>query len=820
MDWQSGRQEVRDETSRQLLKQFYDFTCHQMAEEADVEAECLQLEMELCGLWYEAMAADTSVSRGRLSIIEPERELVSLPPNASPGGDTEALTHEEWEDEWLADSTRYPYHGGWPAQCLLYGEPSGYGDFHPVAETPGLFRIVSEEGVCSFYNDSPSYVMHIKLCFPPTPDVAPGPTTTTTTLEDGQVLYEVQLAPQDTVLFSFGLAAHYANLTQRVLRDHKPNPHFAADRQRCEKELENMHSVCGESPTEEEVLAACLNGQLPAFIDPAFPPRTTSIYRAEWEAGEMREVPWYRPSGYLPDRQWEGLQLFRGDARPTDTCKGEGGSGFCEAASALSLDPKSLRNLFRHPVRGHEGKEERRFHAQWVSLHHHGWWRSCLVDDYLPASHNGPTFGRCERDLHKLWYPLLEKAHAKMNGSYAAVQSFSALSSMQALTGYPTWDFSDRWRAARQYGGQQAEQLFHCIDSLLKGNHWVCCYGPREAGATEPGSTKSSSGTKGGSNNSSALQQQWVGEDMGLPLVPSCLISGAAHDGEFWLIQIRHSSFSTIRYDGRWCRESILWKQEPQLAAQCHNQLEAAVWVSLEDVVEMFLGAGVILRSAESSTHDYRMRGEFSAACSPSSVLVLKTPAAPATGATATVAAAAAAEKKPQRLIFSLTVLPHSEGDTRSSPIRARGGADGFALTVYRLSEDTAELKPYLLSSPNLTEPFELQKKQQKQSLKMTYIKSSTVGLQFSVEPASTYVFVPSAETLRHGARGYTISAILPASVALSELKVAELQDAEEAVRALDAIPAGSLQPHSTECQRRTEGLIVSDVVTSLLDLP
>jgi hypothetical protein len=67
-----------------------------------------------------------------------------------------------------------------------------------------------------------------------------------------------------------------------------------------------------------------------------------------------------------------------------------------------------------------------------------------VVDDRVPCRDNGdgtfrPAFSRATSDI---WVPLLEKAWAKLNGSYEDSVSGNPADALQCLTGAPTRCFS------------------------------------------------------------------------------------------------------------------------------------------------------------------------------------------------------------------------------------------------------------------------------------------------------------------------------------------------------------------------------------------
>ena len=70
-----------------------------------------------------------------------------------------------------------------------------------------------------------------------------------------------------------------------------------------------------------------------------------------------------------------------------------------------------------------------------VKILYRGKWRAIDIDDYFPFENNGPAFSQTRSN--ELWVLILEKAWAKIYGSYKQIEAGYPEEALHDLTGAP-----------------------------------------------------------------------------------------------------------------------------------------------------------------------------------------------------------------------------------------------------------------------------------------------------------------------------------------------------------------------------------------------
>ncbi|KAM4013709.1 calpain-3 isoform 5-T5 [Anomaloglossus baeobatrachus] len=184
----------------------------------------------------------------------------------------------------------------------------------------------------------------------------------------------------------------------------------------------NLPIIAGKEKNFEQLRDKYLEKKI-LFEDRDFPPNDSSLFYSQTYPVKFE---WKRPPEIC-----ENPQFIIGGANRTDICQGDlGDCWFLAAIACLTLNEKLLFRVI---------PPEQNFTENYAGIFHFQFWRygdwvDVVIDDCLPTFNNQLVFTKSSQ-RNEFWSALLEKAYAKLHGSYEALKGGNTTEAMEDFTG-------------------------------------------------------------------------------------------------------------------------------------------------------------------------------------------------------------------------------------------------------------------------------------------------------------------------------------------------------------------------------------------------
>lgn len=297
------------------------------------------------------------------------------------------------------------------------------------------------------------------------------------------------------------------------------------------------------------------------YVDDTFPANAQSLYGDRRSAaarfmGKGLSGPNYEWK--RPHQLGSGWTVIGNSIEAQDIIQGElGDCWFLSALSVLAERPHLIDRILLTKQYNPEGAYAVRFFRD-------GDWKRVIVDDFFPTKYNQLAYGHCSG--RHLWVSIIEKAYAKLHGSYAAIVAGQAFNALFDLTGAPCESIS------LEKDGVDLEMLWGRLLSFKQSNFLMaaaCC----RQGASE----------------------QYL-EQAGLIINHAYSLVNVWAEAGYKLVKLRNP-WGRVEWKGDWGRQSKQWTPEWKKKLNYYEEA-GTFWMAYSDFVVHFATVDVCKEQA------------------------------------------------------------------------------------------------------------------------------------------------------------------------------------------------------------------------------
>eukprot|EP01063_Lacrimia_lanifica_P002983 TRINITY_DN11611_c0_g2_i1.p1 TRINITY_DN11611_c0_g2~~TRINITY_DN11611_c0_g2_i1.p1 ORF type:complete len:825 (+),score=202.42 TRINITY_DN11611_c0_g2_i1:181-2475(+) len=435
-----------------------------------------------------------------------------------------------------------------------------------------LAKAASGATLVAAYNGHPEVELYVEMWS--TPEITPaaeGVTRTTHPQYHAEVLGLV-VHPGETKEFVAGFMKEdpQPGWKTQPLSDDSMTRRRKALEQKVFDDYQRLQALVEGDAPEADVLAMAMSRQVP-YIDLWFLPQPSSLAKPHEAAADTDVETWGRPTAFLPPGQTPGVLVTQ--PSPNDIDMGVGGHAWLPcllaclaeyAAAGCAFDP--IERIFA------KHKAEYEEVGAWrLVLCREGWWRDVVVDSYLPMLRRPkrslvycPAYTNHLGHRREMWGAAIEKACARLAGSYSAITAGYFHEGLMDLTGFPAERLP--WEETRD------TTLFEDLMAQLHADHTLLILHTPNATGDEA--------------QEAVYAKNSLMQGYGYPILQMLAVEGHR------LIRIRNPWPSKGHWQGRWCDGSENWANCPAVAAAAQYQGggDGTAWLAWPEVLDWFEG--------------------------------------------------------------------------------------------------------------------------------------------------------------------------------------------------------------------------------------
>jgi len=197
--------------------------------------------------------------------------------------------------------------------------------------------------------------------------------------------------------------------------------------QQLEDGIQSSHRSLGIMSTEKIYRLLKNIGDDSLFEDPDFPADREALFYSERSEEELSHYSWIRPHQLVSHPR-----VFVDGTSRRDVIQGVLGDCWLLSTCAAIAKKEDLLYKVINPNQTLYGADYTGLIE--VKLWRYGDWVTVYIDDRLPQKNGSYCYARCS-DPNEFWVALIEKAYAKLHGSYEGIEGGMPIEAMVDLTG-------------------------------------------------------------------------------------------------------------------------------------------------------------------------------------------------------------------------------------------------------------------------------------------------------------------------------------------------------------------------------------------------